>query len=66
MKQQILDNKRKEAYYWYDKFINDECNSLREFVRCSDYSKSHVSFIKMLKKHVEEFNPTQGKKFIVE
>ena len=56
--------KTKEAYYWYTQFTNSDASSLREFVRNSDYKKSHVSFIKMLKTYVSEFNPKHGKAFI--
>jgi len=57
-----IENK-KLANKWYTEYINSNANSLREFVRNSDYDKSHVSFIKMLKTYVPEFNPEHGKAF---
>lgn len=58
------EQRKKEAYEWYGKFLNSNCSSIREFVRESEYDKSHVAFINMLKRYVSEFNPTHGKKFI--
>lgn len=55
--------KKDEAERWYSDYLNSKSSSLREFVRNSDYNKSHVSFIKMLKKYVPEFNPEHGKAF---
>ena len=66
IKQEQLDKNIQIAYNWYSKFQASDCTSIREYVRCSDYDKSHVSFIKMLKRHVVEFNPQQGKEFIPE
>jgi hypothetical protein len=66
IKQEKLDKHIQVAYNWYSKFQASDSTSLREYVRCSDYDKSHVSFIKMLKRHVVEFNPQQGKEFIPE
>ena len=51
------------AYYWYNKLIDSNTKSIREFVRNSDYDKSHVAFISMLKKYVKEFDPQHGKSF---
>lgn len=54
---------KEKAEYWYKEFKESKSNSLREFVRNSDYDKSHVSFIKMLKTYIPEFKPEQGKNF---
>ena len=51
------------AYEWFDKFNRSNSTSIREFVRESDYPYSHVSFTKMLKRYVSEFQPQHGKKF---
>jgi hypothetical protein len=55
--------KHDDAYRWYFDYINSGYSSLREYVRNSDYPKSHVSFIKMLKKYVSGFKPEHGKAF---
>ena len=47
-----------EAFYWIKKFKESGCNSIREFVRISDYNKSYVSFSKMLKKYVVDYETT--------
>jgi hypothetical protein len=52
-----------EAEIWYIKFLESDAKSIRDFVRTSEYKNSHVSFIKMLKKYIPNFNPTQGKSF---
>lgn len=57
---------RKEAYEWFEKFKHSNSTSLREFVRESDYPHSHVAFTKMLKKHVVEYQPQHGKRYIPE
>lgn len=54
---------RIEAEVWYMKFLESDAKSIRDFVRTSEYKNSHVSFIKMLKKHIPNFNPIQGKPF---
>ena len=58
-KQKKIDN----AYYWYNKLLDSNKKSIREFVKDSDYNKSHVAFIAMLKKYVKEFDPQHGKPF---
>ena len=63
-KECIAANNKEIAYSWYEKFNNSNCASIREFVRISDYDKSHVSFIKMLKTYVVEFTPEKGKNYI--
>lgn len=55
---------RQNAIYWFERFKHSNASSIREFVRNSDYDKSHVSFIKMLKKHIPEFKTAHGKKYI--
>lgn len=57
--QEKIDN----AYYWYNKLLHSNAKSIRKFVRDSDYDKSHVSFIKMLKTYVSEFETTHGKSY---
>jgi len=57
--QEKIDN----AYYWYSKLLKSEAVSIRNFVRNSEYNKSHVSFVKMLKKYVPEFSVHHGKPF---
>jgi hypothetical protein len=57
------EKSKKQAEYWYQEFLNSGVGSLREFVRKSNYDKSHVSFIKMLKKHISEFEPKRGKAY---
>ena len=59
----INQENMKQARYWYDLYTKSTSTSIRDFVRNSDYDKSHVSFIKMLKKHVPEFCPVQGKSY---
>ncbi len=54
-----------DARDWYDRLTSSSAKSIREFVRDSDYGKSHVSFIKMLKKYIPEFQPEHGKKFML-
>ena len=44
-----LQEKIQIALLWYDKLKTSNTTSIREFVRTSDYDKSHVAFIKMLK-----------------
>jgi len=51
------------AYYWYSKLLKSNASSIREFVKDSDYDKSHVALTIMLKKYVKEFSPTHGKPF---
>ena len=41
----------KEAEYWISEYKKSNIISIREFVKKSDYPKSHVSFSKMLKKY---------------
>lgn len=60
----IALNNKETAYVWYRKFNDSNCASIREFVRISDYDKSHVAFIKMLKKYVTEFVPEKNKSYI--
>lgn len=55
---------KEEAYEWFDKFNQSTSTSIREFVRESDYPYSHVSFTKMLKKYVDEYQPQHGKRYI--
>ena len=55
--------KRENAYYWYDLLMNSNKKSICQFVKNSNYDKTSVSFIGMLKKYVPEFNPKQGKSF---
>jgi hypothetical protein len=59
----INEERRIEAEFWYIKFLESDAKSIRDFVRTSGYKNSHVSFIKMLKKHIPNFNPIQGKPF---
>jgi len=54
---------KEEAYTWYDKFKASGSRSIRDYVRRSDYPHSHVSFTKMLKKYVTEFQPVHGKRY---
>lgn len=56
--------KKQLAQEWYRKFLDSGASSIRAFVRTGDYTKSHVSFIKMLKTYVPEFAPEHGKAFI--
>lgn len=60
----IEKTNEEKAIYWYNNFLKSNALSIREFVRLSDYDKSHVSFIKMLKKYIPDFNPEKGKKYI--
>lgn len=57
------DKQKETAIYWYNEFINSRSESVRDFVRSSSYDKSHVSFIKMLKKYIPDFRPEKGKKY---
>lgn len=52
------------ARYWYDRLVQSNAMSIRDFVRNSAYDKSHVAFISMLKKYVPEFRPEQGKHYM--
>ena len=64
--QEKIDKKQRQtdnAYYWYNKLLSSDAKSIREFVRNSDYDKSHVSFITMMKKYVKEFDTHHGKPF---
>lgn len=45
---------RDQAQIWYSKLVESGL-SVREFVRTSDYDKSYVTFIYMLKKYVKEY-----------
>jgi hypothetical protein len=55
-----IKNKNKEnAYFWYDNLKESNAKSISEFVRNSDYNKSVISFIKMLKKYIPNFNPKE-------
>lgn len=49
----------------YKEFIDSGATSLREFVRTSGYTKSHVNLTNLFRKYIPEFNPTQGKKYQV-
>ena len=60
----IEEINKENALYWHAKFLDANFLSIREFVRSSNYDKSHVSFIKMLKKYIPEFNPEKGKKYV--
>jgi hypothetical protein len=60
----IKSNNMKNAYFWFNELNNSNCKSIREFVSTSDYDKSHISFIKMLKKYVKEFTTEKGKSYI--
>ncbi len=60
--QKAKQDKVEIAYKWYNEFILTNL-SLREFVKQSTYDKSHVAFIKMLKRYVPEFTPEHGKKY---
>lgn len=62
-KEKEYQKKLNNAYYWYNKLVSSDSNSIREFVRNSDYNKSHVAFVSMLKKYVKEFNTQHGKPF---
>ena len=55
---------KEKAYFWYKEFQKSESASIREFIRLSDYNKSHVSFIKMLKTYITDFKPEKGKSYI--
>ena len=52
------------ARKWYEEFKRSNAVSIREFVKSSEYKSSHVSFIKMLKKYVPEFEPKHGTGYI--
>jgi len=63
-KQEKQEKNNKEiAYYWYNKLLESNTRSIREFVKISDYDKSHGAFTSMLKKYVEEFTPQRGMPF---
>ena len=65
-KKKIKENYAKNlehAYYWYNKLLESDATSIREFVKNGDYNKSHVALTIMLKKYVKEFNPRHGKPF---
>jgi hypothetical protein len=57
----IKEEKRLNAYYWYNEYMKSSSSSLREFVRKSNYDKSHVSLVKMFKTYIPEFKTIQGK-----
>ena len=51
------------ARHWYELLMSSGAVSIRDFVRNSSYTNSHVAFIKMLKTHIPEFQPKHGKPF---
>jgi len=53
---------QKVAEYWYKNLIDSKL-SITQFVEVSDYNKSKVSFIRMLKKYIPGFNVVRGKSF---
>lgn len=59
---QIAANKE-SAQFWYKQLIDSDATSIRKFVENSEYDKSHVSFIKMLKTYIPEFETEKGKPF---
>jgi len=60
----LAELNKQKAYFWYTKLINSNSVSIREFVKNSEYDKSHVSFIKMLKSYVKEFSTEKGKRYV--
>lgn len=51
------------AQEWYEQLLESNAPSIRKFVENSSYDKSHVSFIKMLKTYIPEFETEKGKPY---
>lgn len=61
--QKEFDKKKKDAYYWYNKFIECDCESLGDFVRESDYPYSLQNLINMFRRYVVEFKTIPGQSY---
>jgi hypothetical protein len=64
LKQKLKDNNRRQyAYKLYKSFEDSECSSIREYCKKGYYDKSHVSLIKLWKRHIIEFKPVPNKPY---
>lgn len=59
----FIEERTVEAYFWFNKFMESGCSSLKEFIRTSDYNKTDVALSKMFRTYVKEYNSTPRKAY---
>jgi len=62
-KQRKEEQRFKKYNNLFNKFVNSNCDSIREFVREGHYEKSHVTLTTKFKKYVSEYDPQPNRAY---